>query len=327
MAGEVSARRGTKMLAPPSRDTAVGRAQPTSATADRRGGLGEDSTAKTNPFRAVEACGRGSKSSSQGTPKTSAPLRKNARSIMPVNVQAIFLEEVGNLGDVSTPSPRTSPTAARRQGGQIPLAPEAGALRPPPGCGLATTLPRHTGGVWLVGARLLHSTARARGGQAPLASRMGTPCSPPHCSRTTALSLPASDAWLISRRSRRNVTSLYGVHLAATNSAGSQSPAAIHGVAVTEQVVLEAAVGVPLTRVAALVEHHAAAKPPGPSSREEQATVCWAAAPSAALRQPCFAARDAAAGAVVGRWRASTNAAAAAALVPNDTCGPLGRRG
>ncbi len=145
----MSARRSTKMLAPPSRDTAVGRAQPTPAAADRRSGLGEDSTAKTNPFRAVEACGRGSKSFSQSTPKTSAPPRTAARSIMLVDMKAIAIEEASRLSNVLTPSPRTSATTARTQGGQDPLTLMAGALRPPPGCGRATTLPYPTGGVRL----------------------------------------------------------------------------------------------------------------------------------------------------------------------------------
>ncbi len=63
-ASEASVRRSTSILAPPRRDTAVGRAQPTSTTAGRHGGLGGDSTAKTNPIRAVEAGGRGAKPSS-----------------------------------------------------------------------------------------------------------------------------------------------------------------------------------------------------------------------------------------------------------------------
>ncbi len=193
------ARRGTKMLAPPSRDTAVGRAQPTPAAADRRNGLGEDSTAKTNPFRAVEASGRGSRSSFQGMPETSAPPSISARPIMSITVWAIAAEGASKLRHASAPSPRTFIAAARVQGGQAPLTPLTGAPYPPPGCGLATTLPRPAGNAWpvAVAMKATAATARARGGQAPLAPTEGAPCPPPHCSRATALSLPTSSAWLI----------------------------------------------------------------------------------------------------------------------------------
>ncbi len=168
---------------------------------------------------------------------------------------------------------------------------------PHPSCGPATTLPRHTGNVWLVSARLILSTARARGGQAPLASRMGTPCPPPNCSRATAFSLVASDAWLVSRR---NVTALYSVHPAATSSTETRSPAAVHGALETEKVVLEAAVAVPRIRVAALADLDVVAKLPGPTNRWELAMVSWDAASSAAVGQPRHVALDAAVGVAVG---------------------------
>ncbi len=88
---------------------------------------------------------------------------------------------------------------ARPQGGQAPLAPHAGALLPPPGCGLATASPWPAGNAWPDALGIEVATARERGGQAPRAPRVGTSHSPPGCSRATTLPPATGSAWLVSR--------------------------------------------------------------------------------------------------------------------------------
>jgi hypothetical protein len=149
----VSGRHSTRLLAPPSRHPAVGQAEPTPATARRRGGLGRDSAAETYPLRAVGACRRGSKSVSYGKPRDGARPITSAHADMPLDARSFVRE--GPRATALTRShttPSTSATA-RARGGRVPPTHAAGAPCSPPGCDRATTLPFTTGGVWHVVGR------------------------------------------------------------------------------------------------------------------------------------------------------------------------------
>jgi hypothetical protein len=101
---------------------------------------------------------------------------------------------------IAAPSAMPITVTARKQGGQVPLAPYAGTLQPPPSCGPTTTSPLPAGNAWPAAVRSDATTARGRGGQAPLALKVGTPHPPPYCSRATALPPPTSSAWPSGRR-------------------------------------------------------------------------------------------------------------------------------
>ncbi len=147
-AGVTSARHGTRYLAPPSRDTAVGRAQPTPATAGRRSRLGEDSVAKTNPFRAVEAGGRGSRSSSPGDPRATGALRPIARSGTPMRANIAVAIATGGPNAAVVSSTMALAETARMLGGQVPQARNAGAQDSPPSRSLTTAPSRLSSSAW-----------------------------------------------------------------------------------------------------------------------------------------------------------------------------------
>ncbi len=163
MASAASGRRGTRLLAPPSRHPAVGRAQPTPAAASRRGGLGRGSTAETYPLRAVGACGRGSRLSSKGKQRDKARPITSAHVVGLVDARASAT--AGSRATTSAIIHTASKTApiARARGGQAPPTPQAGAPCSPPACDRATTLPRAAGSVWLVvGSTVAALRARRR---------------------------------------------------------------------------------------------------------------------------------------------------------------------
>jgi hypothetical protein len=151
LAGAASERRGTRLPAPPSRHPAVGRAQPTPAAASCCSGLSGDSMAKTNPLRAVGACGCGSRSLSQGQPRSVAPPRVAASSIGPVDARAVTSQDGRVRAARADLTTLITAMIARAWGGQAPLAPRAGTPRPPPGCDRTPTPLPVAGGVRLVG--------------------------------------------------------------------------------------------------------------------------------------------------------------------------------